>query len=596
MRRPDGFSALPHRCGYHSPRRPGYTLVEILTATVLMIIIMLAVTVIFASVTESIGQSRATLEMTQRLRSASALLKQDLENVTVAMTPPAHPRDNSGYFEYVEGPIGPVVPPENVAWNIDNNAADSTVGDIDDILMFTAKTEGEPYVGRMRFKRSLLSGETRDGADSVGDFKWQDTVVSSNCAEILYFMRGRTLYRRILLVKPDVDFDQRLQGIQGPAYFDGFYAHNDISVHKDWRLDGTPYLAASSLADLTKPECRFGHHPDPRIWTPARWTNPASSIVRFQHERRPHPFFYRPWLGFPLGTPSDPVYWIPGLGLPILAECSAGNWQAGGPLPINTPPSPVNPALAADVVETGRFDAWANPHPWNDKVNALTGAMTNYAGARIGEDVVLTNVIAFDVKAWDPYAPILDSPAGVPLLPGDPGYITRIRDGVGPANVLGTGAYVDLNYLAPLGGPAGAVLPNLTGLPFGYTPFCGAGDLQSRVYGTLPQYAASRIQSEFYPAVYDTWSLHYEFNRRWMRFSPGGTLEEVGDEDGDGIFDRGSNGIDDDGLNGVDDVGERETQPPYAVPLQGIQVRIRTFEPGSRQIREVTLVQKFRTR
>ena len=49
-------------------------------------------------------------------------------------------------------------------------------------------------------------------------------------------------------------------------------------------------------------------------------------------------------------------------------------------------------------------------------------------------------------------------------------------------------------------------------------------------------------------------------------------------------------------LNGVDDLGERETRPPYAVPLQGIQVRIRVFEPGSRQVREVTLIQKFRTR
>ncbi len=397
MRRPDGFSALPHRCGYHSPRRPGYTLVEILTATVLMIIIMLAVTVIFASVTESIGQSRATLEMTQRLRSASALLKQDLENVTVAMTPPAHPRDNSGYFEYVEGPIGPVVVPENVAWNIDNNAADSTVGDIDDILMFTAKTEGEPYVGLVTIDVNGVP---------------TPTATKSNTAEIIWFVRGRTLYRRVLLVKPDASV------IGGPG---GFYATNDLSVRKDWRLDGTPYLAANTLADLTKPECRFGHHPDPRIWTAWNTTN------RYTNERRPHPFFYRPWLGFPLGTPSDPVYWVPGLGLPILAECSAGNWQAGGPLPINTPPSPVNPALAADVLGAGPFDAWANPHPWGN-VNALTGAITNYAGARIGEDVVLTNVIGFDVKAWDPYAP--NSTRRFRqcfLLPGDPSCNTALK-------------------------------------------------------------------------------------------------------------------------------------------------------------------------
>jgi hypothetical protein len=40
-------------------------------------------------------------------------------------------------------------------------------------------------------------------------------------------------------------------------------------------------------------------------------------------------------------------------------------------------------------------------------------------------------------------------------------------------------------------------------------------------------------------------------------------------------------------------LGERETMPPYPVPLRGIQVKIRTFEPDSRQIREVTVVQDF---
>ena len=59
---------------------------------------------------------------------------------------------------------------------------------------------------------------------------------------------------------------------------------------------------------------------------------------------------------------------------------------------------------------------------------------------------------------------------------------------------------------------------------------------------------------------------------------------------------KATDGLDNDTANGVDDViDERETQPPYRIPLQGIQVSIRVFEPGSRQVREVTLVQKFRT-
>ena len=35
------------------------------------------------------------------------------------------------------------------------------------------------------------------------------------------------------------------------------------------------------------------------------------------------------------------------------------------------------------------------------------------------------------------------------------------------------------------------------------------------------------------------------------------------------------------------------TSPPYPVPLRGIQVKIRVFEPDSRNIREVTVTQDF---
>ena len=80
--------------------------------------------------------------------------------------------------------------------------------------------------------------------------------------------------------------------------------------------------------------------------------------------------------------------------------------------------------------------------------------------------------------------------------------------------------------------------------------------------------------------VYDTWSLHYE--------------HDGFDQDGDGVFDEGTDGFDNDGVVGiVDDPGERETFPPYPVPLRGIQVKIRVFDPDSRQIREMTVVQDF---
>jgi hypothetical protein len=79
--------------------------------------------------------------------------------------------------------------------------------------------------------------------------------------------------------------------------------------------------------------------------------------------------------------------------------------------------------------------------------------------------------------------------------------------------------------------------------------------------------------------TYDTWTTHYEANGR--------------NEDGDALVDEGTNGLDDDGDGTVDDAGELETSPPYPWPLRGIEVRIRCYEPSSRQVRQVTVRHTF---
>ena len=54
-----------------------------------------------------------------------------------------------------------------------------------------------------------------------------------------------------------------------------------------------------------------------------------------------------------------------------------------------------------------------------------------------------------------------------------------------------------------------------------------------------------------------------------------------------------TNGLDDDNDGVVDDASEQITSSPYPVPLRGIQVKIRCYEPDSRQIREVTIENDF---
>jgi hypothetical protein len=186
-----------------------------------------------------------------------------------------------------------------------------------------------------------------------------------------------------------------------------------------------------------------------------------------------------------------------------------------------------------------------------------------------------------------------DQSDDVVYQPGDDGYLDRLlssdlafQDPSDPTNaaylqnlqsgrlvVVSFGAYVDLGYAPPE--------------TVRYSPPPGS---------PLPQFhTGPDIRSQLYPdRVYDTWSLHYENDGVDANGNGVAEPNEYGDQDRDGIFDEGTDGFDNDGVNGVDDPGERETAPPYPYPLRGIQVKIRVFEPDSRSIREVTVVEDFR--
>lgn len=186
--------------------------------------------------------------------------------------------------------------------------------------------------------------------------------------------------------------------------------------------------------------------------------------------------------------------------------------------------------------------------------------------AREGEDIVLSNVIGFDVRVFDPEAPARQS-NGVTLYPGDPGYAT--------ASLAGSkGSFVDLGGVARTSTP----VPSRTLIGGTFAP-AGATAMGSNgmyVSGTSPTWVSGT--SLAYP-TYDTWSMHYEFNGV--------------DDDLDALIDEGTNGLDDNNDGLPDDIGEFETSPPYPVPLRGIEVRIRCYEPSSKQVRQTTIRHTF---
>lgn len=414
------------------PRRPlaglhrtraAFSLTELLVASAISLVVMAAVGSLFSLFSRALSQGQAAIELAGKMRTTAWRLRQDLAGVTVRMRPPARPESNSGYFELVEGPLRD----SSAAANSANLSADT-----DDILLFTTKSAGGPFVGRYG-ANELIESDTAEVA-------WFCREASADLqpAALPSGMKVFNLYRRQLLVvgyvgkSPFFEAGNRLGGMAINAAQQMY----DISLRPEEN-----WLVPNTLSDLTDRKNRFG-----RGITP-------------------------------------------------------------------TPPFPYALALQADQM------------PMQFTFDETT---------RVWEDVMLTNIIAFDVRVYDPGA-TAQVTGDIVLFPGDAGY----AGGTGAY-----GAYVDL------GGGQGS---------------------------TLGQ--AVNTKSQVTTRTYDTWTTGYEFDGL--------------DTDNNGIIDDGFNGKDDNNNGLIDEATEFETSPPYPVPLRGIEVRIRCYEPVSKQVRQITIRQAF---
>jgi prepilin-type N-terminal cleavage/methylation domain-containing protein len=422
---------------------------------------------------------------------------------------------------------------------------------------------------------------------------------------------------------------------QAIAALIAFQERYDISARVEWdpllgQNDGRWKIVANTLADLTKRENRYEHH----------FMSPLPD------ERRLYPYAV-------ISTGSG----YGGVNVTVVLDREV----------VNSTPSPTPAetftAARANLIDVGPVDDVVRDYTIEDDnltqpdhrcpvrpfafissesdTVATARAMLNDEGEvvrvilgpvplsreRRGEDVMLTDALGFDLRVFDPGAPLFgrrtstgsSSPLSVVLEPSDPAWWRAYEsddnmDCVGSAtssgligNVdglypfVGQGAYVDMGYgfirtrhdtsanLWMLPNPDFAN-PDTTITPWFFTP-----QPLKDVYNVhlAPGYVA-----------YDTWSFHYENNG----------VNEDGDltTTGDPLVDEGTNGLDDLGVYhdpnpapppltimqeeirlGPDDVGERETRPPYDKPLRGVQGILRLYERDSRQIRQVTVNQNF---
>jgi prepilin-type N-terminal cleavage/methylation domain-containing protein len=447
-----------------SIRRQGMTLVEMLIATTITLIIMAAVAEVFGLFGTGVTDSRSVIEMTDQMRAAAFRLRQDLAGVTAPTLPPLDPAQEQGYFEYIEGPGTDLS--AAAGGLLDGTDTTALTADCDDILLFTSRSNGAPFVGRF---------ETGTIESPVAEIGWFCKRAATQVAggPTLY-----TLYRRQLLVTSYVGSGDFLPGSNEIAWpagsWQAFYSAYDLSVRYD---PASNTLKPNTLGDLTKPESRFLHN---RI-----------------------------------------VGGVPAYGFPTVT----------GIVPASVPDASTGETLGAP---------------------------------RLGEDVVLTNILSFDVRAFDPNAELRTRSSRVDAVaPGDPGFADTT------ATTVARGAYVDLNWT---GAPAASAFP----VPVGST-FPGVG--MPAFSGLGLQVVSGGTGNPLGRATYDTWSTHYESDGL--------------DQDGRFGPDQGTNGFDDDGDGLIDEADEAETSPPYPVALRGIEVRIRCYEPSSRQIRQVTVRHTF---
>ena len=229
-----------------SPRR-GVTLIEMLVTVTLLVLMMTALVQIFSAATGAVSAARSYQELDGSLRQLDSMIRTDLQGVTARMTPPLNPEDNLGYFEYGE-----------------NQFADLQGEDSDDYVRFTARAPaGQFFTGRIYLSppSALVPLTTAQQTLYLGQ---QPITITSEAAEIIYFLRNGNLYRRVFLIAPErqsqvggaAAITSTLYGYNGtPLNTASWLGMNDVSARPgNYANNYIPRL--NTLGDLTNRENR----------------------------------------------------------------------------------------------------------------------------------------------------------------------------------------------------------------------------------------------------------------------------------------------------------------------------------------------------
>jgi hypothetical protein len=439
----------------------------------------------------------------------------------------------------------------------------------------------------------------------------------SQFAEVCYFLRRGTLYRRVMLIRQP-NLSPPLLATDGNPTDNALAVLNVPSIYG---AGANPSVARNFWTDFD-----YSAYFDGRSAVPSlRFHGTGNTVLATGDSILPN---VAPTNPFVLGNPAYRFGFdssVTAAALPTATYGQPREYISTGPA--GTPPNSTFFIGRFTHSETSDMTfgypgnlGGASGNPMNLgtnlNFNTTTGAVSNYAGPRGGEDALMTNVLKFDIKVFDPAASF--GPDGAPGVAG----VDDDGDGFIDSPAIPVGAPRPFNPatdppdLKELGWP-GSDDGDFRDIGHqGITGFYNATNVATGAYPRNVPVTMKYIGLPAAPANVATWTNLYTYpNPRYAsaatnvnRFD---TWNPLLDHDNDTIsdcppfrpFDFGPDGkpgvpgVDDD-MDGVtDNISELGWPNPLCddqpYPLIAIQIRIVFYDRTSKQVRETTLVESL---
>ncbi|MCA9040439.1 MAG: prepilin-type N-terminal cleavage/methylation domain-containing protein [Planctomycetaceae bacterium] len=370
--------------------RSGFTLIELMVSIVLVSIMMLAFSQVFRIATETIVDTRGIANNDEKARTLTTIIKSDLETRTFRNVIPfdageTAPISTDSDFELrdFEERLGYIYISDN---DISN--------DVDDVLQLTIDRFISGQVTDTDLDNLIYGNAiTFENTDPTVDIKqpsWSDYqqdnknvegLTASRYAEVSYFVRNGNLYRRVLLLYTPVEGANNQPQITSPP-------GDVISGDYDATLDG---LTSYATGDFWNDFDISAFHDGSQVYLNGvgvgagkqdSLDNNTTGIANpLAHPRTRFGFSYSS--GLPrefIQEAGTPIY----IGRFTHAETSHFNFDYPG-ADAGGSSSPLDLTTLDDSDTNGIVDTYEVTDP----------------GPRQSEDLLMSNVLSFDVKLWD---------------------------------------------------------------------------------------------------------------------------------------------------------------------------------------------------